>query len=81
MLNWIASLLPFGVLGFAALFVFNEGVPRSQGERAILVFYVVAAVVNLYFVFQAKAVDLFQGENIFSLWVRVKKAELKKRLD
>ncbi len=84
MLKWIAVLGNLGILGFVAYIVAEEGVPDLDDiEFWILAGLFAAPTANLWHIIVTSSSGSSSGddENILTLWLRVKKSELRKRLD
>lgn len=82
MLKWIATLLPLGILGFVVVIIFREGLPDDDGEWIAILAMIAFSAVNLWSIhFPKTSTKAGNDESILALWLRVKKSELRKRLD
>ena len=81
MLKWIAVLGNLGLLGFVAWHLVDSGgvSDLSSSEFWASAGFSVAATVNLLHIFSTSSSG--DDEGLLALWLRVKKAELRKRLD
>ncbi len=80
MLKWIAVLGNLGVLGFVAWLLVEDGVrDLSSMEFWASAGFIAAATVNLLHIYSTSSSG--DDEGLLALWLRVKKAELRKRLD
>ena len=79
MLKWIAVLGNLGLLGFMAFLLIKEGFDLDSFEFWFIAIFTAAATVNLLHIFSTSSSG--DDEGLLALWLRVKKAELRKRLD
>ena len=85
MLKWLAVLSNLVLIGFLAFMGTQKGFPDILTVKFLAVLaFAALPVINLAYIFtratSAKAPSSDE-ENIIALWLRVKKAELRKRLD
>lgn len=86
MLKWVSVLMNVGVIGFIAVFVFIaaviEGKTAPVGEWIGTIVIIAIPAINLLYIFSTRHPPKSgDDESILDLWLRVKKAELRKRLD
>lgn len=82
MLKWIAILLNIVLLGMVAfLLVFSNAKITAEGYW-LLIPIIAAPAVSLWHIHFARPLaQSGDDESILNLWLRVKKTELRKRLD
>ena len=79
MLKWIAVLGNLGILGYMAFLLVDKKPDLGSFESWVFAGFIAVATVNLLHIRSMSSSG--DDEGLLALWLRVKKAELRKRLD
>ena len=81
MLRWVAVLGPIAILGIFIIFIYRGNWEIDESKIWISALFAAVAWANLIYIIITRPSRSGDDENIFELWLRVKKTELRKRLD
>ncbi len=79
MFKLIAVLGNLGYLGFIIFMIIDQGFPRKDDQAWLLTGVVIVILCSLISILKPPKTE--GDENIFALWLKVKKANLKKQLE